>query len=108
MASNNRTGHKPQQAGVAASFPYDRRTVERFIEVFPRARWNHEQKAWFVPGKTAARRIERWLAQEGPFVVSHAVTGARRYGAVVSVAIACGLLGSAKPRQPSASTARSS
>lgn len=64
MASNNRTDHKPQQAGVASSFPYDRRTVERFMEAFPRARWNDEQKAWFVPGKTAARRIDRWLAQE--------------------------------------------
>jgi hypothetical protein len=66
MASNNRTDDKPQQAGVTTSFPYDRRIVERFMKAFPRARWNDEQKAWFVPGKTAAQRIDRWFAQEAP------------------------------------------
>ncbi|MEY9724066.1 hypothetical protein ABIA22_006620 [Sinorhizobium fredii] len=35
-----------------------------FARRFPRARWNDERKSWFVPGKTAARRIERWLARE--------------------------------------------
>lgn len=64
MASDNHIHDMSQEAGVAASFPYDRQTVERFREAFPRARWNDEQKAWFVPGKTAARRIDRWLAQE--------------------------------------------
>jgi hypothetical protein len=50
--------------GTTASFPYDRMTVERFRAAFPRARWNDDLKAWFVPGKTAAKRFDRWLAQE--------------------------------------------
>jgi hypothetical protein len=50
--------------GAPASFPYDRTTVERFRKSFPRARWSDELKAWFVPGKTAARRFSRWLEQE--------------------------------------------
>ncbi|MDK1374171.1 MULTISPECIES: hypothetical protein [unclassified Sinorhizobium] len=39
-------------------------TVQRFRETFPRARWSEERKAWFVPGSTAGRRIDRWLARE--------------------------------------------
>lgn len=50
--------------GATAEFPYDRMTVERFRKTFPRARWNDDLKAWFVPGKTAGRRIDRWLEQE--------------------------------------------
>ncbi len=55
---------KEDQQGEFAAFPYDRRAVERFRQAFPRARWNEERKSWFVPGKTATRRIERWLARE--------------------------------------------
>jgi hypothetical protein len=51
-------------SGAPASFPYDRITVERFRKSFPRARWSDELKAWFVPGKTAARRFNRWMEQE--------------------------------------------
>ncbi|MEF0941366.1 hypothetical protein QDY28_14410 [Rhizobium sp. BR 362] len=50
--------------GAAATFPYDRMTVERFRKSFPRARWSDDLKAWFVPGKTAARRFDRWLERE--------------------------------------------
>ncbi|WP_348631732.1 hypothetical protein [Mesorhizobium sp. M1D.F.Ca.ET.234.01.1.1] len=50
--------------GAEVHFPYDRSTVERFRRAFPRARWSDERGSWFVPGKTAARRVERWLAQE--------------------------------------------
>jgi hypothetical protein len=50
--------------GAAATFPYDRMTVERFRQAFPRARWRDDLKAWFVPGTTAERRIGRWLARE--------------------------------------------
>ncbi|WP_246678446.1 hypothetical protein [Mesorhizobium sp. B2-1-5] len=50
--------------GVPASFPFDRTTVERFRKSFPRARWSDQLKAWFVPGKTAARRVNRWMEQE--------------------------------------------
>jgi len=43
--------------------PHDRMTVERFREAFPRARWSERRKAWFVPGRTAEKRISRWLAE---------------------------------------------
>ncbi|CAN7411669.1 hypothetical protein LJR231_002622 [Phyllobacterium sp. LjRoot231] len=65
--ANKVNDHPPPETetpGVAAAFPYDRMTVERFREAFPRARWNDEHKAWFVPGKTAERRVDRWLARE--------------------------------------------
>jgi hypothetical protein len=57
--------------GAVAAFPYDRMTVERFREAFPRARWSDERKAWFVPGKTATRRLDRWLAREAEQVPVH-------------------------------------
>jgi hypothetical protein len=53
-----------EKPGALAVFPFDRRTVERFRQAFPRARWNDERRSWFVPGKTAARRVHRWLARE--------------------------------------------
>lgn len=43
--------------------PHDRMTVERFREAFPRARWSESRKAWFVPGRSAQKRIGRWLAE---------------------------------------------
>jgi hypothetical protein len=46
------------------SFAFDRMTVARFRETFPRARWNDTLQAWTVPGATARRRIDRWLASE--------------------------------------------
>jgi hypothetical protein len=49
--------------GETVSFPFDRMTVEQFRARFPRARWSDTRKAWFVPGKTAARRVGRWLAE---------------------------------------------
>ncbi|RFB96511.1 hypothetical protein B5K08_09070 [Rhizobium leguminosarum bv. trifolii] len=49
--------------GADVSFPYDRMTVEQFRKRFPRARWSDVRKAWFVPGRTAPRRIGRWLAE---------------------------------------------
>ena len=55
---------RDSQPGATATFPYDRMTVERFRMGFPRARWDDDLKAWFVPGKTAKRRIDRWLEQE--------------------------------------------
>jgi hypothetical protein len=59
-------------SGAAASFPYDRVTVERFREAFPRARWRDDLKAWFVPGKTAERRLDRWLGRELDGVLAYA------------------------------------
>lgn len=63
---------EPQKPrGAEARFPYDRAAVERFQLAFPRARWSDELRSWFVPGKTAARRIERWLAQETAARAAH-------------------------------------
>ncbi|MBA1144760.1 hypothetical protein [Mesorhizobium neociceri] len=59
-------------SGAVVTFPYDRMTIERFRQVFPRARWSDERKSWFVPGKTAARRVDRWLAHEAELVAIYA------------------------------------
>jgi hypothetical protein len=50
--------------GAYASFPYDRDLVERFREAFPRARWRPHEECWFVPGTTAARRLDAWMSRE--------------------------------------------
>lgn len=49
--------------GATTDLPHDRMTVARFREAFPRARWSDRLNAWFVPGRTAERRIGRWLAE---------------------------------------------
>jgi hypothetical protein len=59
-APSGEDGAKP---GADISFPYDRMTVEQFRRRFPRARWSDARQAWFVPGRTASRRIGRWLAE---------------------------------------------
>jgi hypothetical protein len=53
-----------ERPGAYASFPYDRALVERFREAFPRARWRPEDGCWFVPGTTAARRLDVWISRE--------------------------------------------
>ena len=50
--------------GATAAFPYDRMTVERFREAFPRTRWRDDLGAWFVPGKRAGRRLATWASRE--------------------------------------------
>ncbi|NKM50066.1 hypothetical protein GFL91_35165 [Rhizobium leguminosarum bv. viciae] len=62
-------GAKP---GADISFPYDRMTVEQFRRRFPRARWSDARKAWFVPGRTASRRIGQWLAEMEAEADAHA------------------------------------
>ena len=49
--------------GATTDLPHDRTTVQRFRESFPRARWSDKLNAWFVPGRTAGKRIGRWLAR---------------------------------------------
>lgn len=49
--------------GATTELPHDRVTVQRFRAAFPRARWSDRLNAWFVPGKTAERRIDRWRAE---------------------------------------------
>jgi hypothetical protein len=49
--------------GATTDLPHDRITVERFRQAFPRARWSDRLNAWFVPGRTAGKRIGRWLAE---------------------------------------------
>ena len=60
------------KAGASAAFPYDRMTVERFRSAFPGARWRDDLQAWFVPGATAERRLNRWLGRELAGVLSYA------------------------------------
>ncbi|RUW23191.1 hypothetical protein EN858_00630 [Mesorhizobium sp. M4B.F.Ca.ET.215.01.1.1] len=62
---------KPHTPGAEARFPFDRMAVERFRQAFPRARWSDERKSWFVPGKTAAGRIDRWLEKEAAMLAVH-------------------------------------
>lgn len=56
------TDDEPKHESV--SFAFDRMTVARFREIFPNARWSDALQAWKVPGSTARRRIDRWLASE--------------------------------------------
>ena len=58
--------------GAVASFPYDRMTVERFRQAFPRARWREDLGAWFVPGTTAERRLNLWHGREWTVVLDFA------------------------------------
>lgn len=51
------------KSGADVTFSFDRITVDDFRRRFPRARWSDTRKAWFVPGRTASRRIGRWLAE---------------------------------------------
>ncbi|WP_426955466.1 hypothetical protein [Muricoccus radiodurans] len=58
--------------GATAAFPYDRMTVERFREAFPRARWREDLGAWFVPGARAERRLSAWMSREWSGVLAYA------------------------------------
>lgn len=60
------------RTGATASFPYDAALVERFRAAFPRARWRDDRRAWFVPGSTAEKRLNRWLQRELSGVLAHA------------------------------------
>jgi hypothetical protein len=59
----NDTAPAEPRVGATTDLPHDRITVQRFRESFPRARWSDSLNAWFVPGRTAERRIGRWLAE---------------------------------------------
>ncbi|CCV16417.1 conserved hypothetical protein [Mesorhizobium sp. STM 4661] len=72
MSDSKPTSNGSDRPGAMAAFPYDRMTVERFRKTFPRARWNDDLKAWFVPGKTAAQRFDRWLEREFSQTQTHA------------------------------------
>jgi hypothetical protein len=72
ILTNPGSSSKKRKLGTLAAFPYDRMTVERFREAFPRARWSDDKRAWFVPGKTAASRLDRWLAREADQALPHA------------------------------------
>ncbi len=58
--------------GATAAFPYDRMTVERFREAFPRARWRDDLGAWFVPGRRAEQRLAAWMSREWSGVLAYA------------------------------------
>jgi hypothetical protein len=57
------TSAPPPREGATTDLPHDRITLARFREAFPRARWSDRLNAWFVPGRTAQKRIGRWLAE---------------------------------------------
>jgi hypothetical protein len=59
----NETAPAEPRVGATTDLPHDRITVQRFRESFPRARWSDSLRAWLVPGRTAQRRIHRWLAE---------------------------------------------
>src|SRR6478609_9218273 len=59
---NDKVQAEPR-GGATTDLPHDRITVQRFRESFPRARWSDSLNAWFVPGRTAEKRIGRWLAE---------------------------------------------
>jgi hypothetical protein len=61
-----------ERPGAYAGFPYDRDLVQRFRERFPRARWRTGEGQWFVPGTTAAQRLNTWMAQELETLDRHA------------------------------------
>jgi hypothetical protein len=69
LTIQNSDGDRP---GATAAFPFDRMTVERFRKAFPQARWREDLRAWFVPGTTAARRLNRWLGRELSGVLAYA------------------------------------
>jgi hypothetical protein len=64
MARETESHEEAQSDEETVSFAFDRMTVARFRETFPRARWSDALQAWTVPGKTARSRIDRWLAIE--------------------------------------------
>ncbi|WP_114947472.1 hypothetical protein [Microvirga calopogonii] len=61
-----------EKPGAYAVFPYDRDLVARFRDGFPRARWRGGEQRWFVPGTTAVRRLNTWMAQELETLDRHA------------------------------------
>jgi len=64
MEIEHETDEEADPQTETVSFAFDRMTVARFRETFPRARWNDALQAWTVPGTTARRRIDRWLVSE--------------------------------------------
>ncbi|GJD53621.1 hypothetical protein OPKNFCMD_6398 [Methylobacterium crusticola] len=50
--------------GVLVGMPFDRALLARFKETFPTARWRRALRRWFVPGTTAERRVDAWIARE--------------------------------------------
>lgn len=62
----NEPRRSDEGAGATVAFPFDAVLIERFRAAFPRARWQDETACWFVPGKTADRRIAAWLRDHIP------------------------------------------
>lgn len=49
--------------GVLVRFPKDREMIASLKKTFPRARWNPGATAWLVEGKTAEKRVAKWMAE---------------------------------------------
>lgn len=57
----------PGRTGAILRFPFDRTAIARLRTAFPRARFREDEAgggSWFVPGKTAAARLARWIDAE--------------------------------------------
>lgn len=64
MTEHREQNEADEPAPETVSFTFDRMTVARFRETFPNARWSDRLQAWTVSGRTAKKRIDRWLASE--------------------------------------------
>jgi len=60
------------ETGAAMQFAFDRERIARFKAVFPKARWGRDTLSWHVPGKLAAKRLQKWAAAEFAAVDPHA------------------------------------
>lgn len=58
------TPQEGERPGAYLRFPFDRALLDRFRDAFPRARWRHEEECWWVPGATAAERLDAWIGRE--------------------------------------------
>ncbi|MFW6012309.1 MAG: hypothetical protein ACOC92_01200 [bacterium] len=55
-----------QVKGATARFPRDPEAVHLLQEAFPKAFWSKAGQGWFLRGKTARRRLERWAEEHLP------------------------------------------
>lgn len=52
--------------GATATFPRDLEAVRQLKHAFPKIFWSRRGGGWYLVGKTAARRLERWADEHLP------------------------------------------
>ncbi len=72
LAAGFAVAESDARPGALVSFPFDRALLERFRERFPSARFRRRERRWFVPGTTASRRLDAWIAREISDLDTHA------------------------------------